>query len=85
MPAIFAALCQEYRRQYNLEPLVKDEAEVEETGRVRATVRQLDRHFRPEASACCWTSCLCHPDIQQFMHCAIVPTLNQIMDAIAGG
>ncbi|KIZ03930.1 DNA-directed RNA polymerase I subunit A12 [Monoraphidium neglectum] len=38
MPAIFAALCQEYRRQYNLEPLVKDEAEVEETGRVRATV-----------------------------------------------
>ena len=29
---------QEYRRQYNLEPLVKDEGELRETGRVRATV-----------------------------------------------
>ncbi|KAI8465103.1 MAG: DNA-directed RNA polymerase I subunit [Monoraphidium minutum] len=28
----------EYRRQFNLEPLVKDEVEARETGRVRATV-----------------------------------------------
>jgi hypothetical protein len=29
---------QEYRRQFNLEPLVKDDSELRETGRVRATV-----------------------------------------------
>lgn len=39
----------EYRRQFNLEPLVKDEAEVTEGARVRATVRC---DARPYALTC---------------------------------
>lgn len=36
---------QEYRKQFNLEPLVKDDTDLQETGRVRATVRVIPGRF----------------------------------------